>query len=157
MNDTRYDKKARKRFWSKVSNTNQKGCWIWQGTVKGKMGYGGFYYRGKNISAHRYAYYLKTKKTIPKNMCVLHKCDNPRCVNPNHLWLGTNDDNVRDRDKKLRSHHHREFKELSLIQRNIIGYLDEIFEIKPDVLARALNLKPASVKLAIEYRATMSK
>lgn len=54
------------------------------------------------MQSHRFSWFLE-KGAVPKNMCVLHKCDNPSCCNPNHLFLGTNMDNVKDRVKKGRS------------------------------------------------------
>ncbi len=71
-------------------------CWIWQG-VRSHRGYG----RWGSGYAHRKAYVL-FKSKIPKGLFVLHKCDNPPCVNPNHLFLGTIKDNNRDMDRKGR-------------------------------------------------------
>ena len=65
------------------------------------MGYGRTTYKGKNWTTHRLMYYL-TKGKIPQKMCVLHKCDNPLCINPEHLFLGTQGDNMRDMHQKKR-------------------------------------------------------
>ena len=77
------------------------GCWEWQRSLNPK-GYGAFCLSCRTISAHR-ASWIIHKGNIPTGMHVLHKCDNPRCVNPSHLMLGTNCDNVRDRVQKGRS------------------------------------------------------
>jgi hypothetical protein len=91
-----------KRFWSKVKKT--KSCWLWTASTNiqgyGKIGIG---YRGQGfVAAHRLSWEIHNGP-IPKGMCVLHKCDNPLCVNPSHLWLGTNTDNLKDMAKKRRS------------------------------------------------------
>ena len=84
------------RFWSKVNKREEDECWEWMG-AKISTGYGHFHLNGKNtkISAHRLMYIL-TYGNIIGNLIVRHKCDNHGCVNPNHLILGTNQDNVND-------------------------------------------------------------
>jgi hypothetical protein len=99
------------RFWSKVdkerSNTfyNGKRCWEWTAHCD-KKGYGGFSFHRKFVLAHR-ASWMIFYGNILDDLCVLHHCDNPPCVNPAHLFLGTNLDNVRDRDKKGRNNQPR--------------------------------------------------
>lgn len=78
-----------------------EGCWEWK-AAKTRQGYGQFGYRGQMRGAHRVAYELYIS-LIPYGMQVLHICDNPSCVNPEHLRLGTNADNVEDRKLKGRS------------------------------------------------------
>ncbi len=75
-------------------------CWEWRGARSGD-GYGTFQLPNKLIGAHRMAYILY-KGEIPAGLCVCHKCDNPICINPEHLFLGTVVDNNRDRDTKGR-------------------------------------------------------
>jgi hypothetical protein len=94
------------RFFDKVRKSEQ--CWIWTGSKgSGKDNYGFFYLHGnrktgqKNVRAHRYSYELHNGK-IPDGLLVLHKCDTPSCVNPDHLFLGTNKDNSDDKIRKGR-------------------------------------------------------
>lgn len=76
------------------------GCWLWNGEI-GISGYGRFTTEGKKLRAHRFAY-TAYKGPIPQGMLVLHSCDNPRCVNPDHLRVGTNVDNTRDKRDRNR-------------------------------------------------------
>lgn len=88
------------RFWSKVDKSNPDGCWLWTGS-KVPFGYGTTYYNGKPQRTHRISYKIAHGE-IPDDVCVLHKCDNPACVNPDHLFLGTKHDNTQDMVKKGR-------------------------------------------------------
>lgn len=92
-------------FWLKVDKTSRPaGCWLYTGFRKWD-GYGWLarYFNGKvrYLTAHRYAWML-LKGDVPAGMHVLHKCDNPPCCNPDHLWLGTHQDNMRDKSAKGR-------------------------------------------------------
>ena len=78
---------------------DENGCWLW--TACGNGEYGGFQVNGHKKFAHRVSYELYNKK-IPIGDCVLHKCDNPLCVNPEHLFLGSHNDNVQDKCNKNR-------------------------------------------------------
>lgn len=86
------------RFWSHVDKSGE--CWVWTAR-KTTKGYGHFSYGGKNRRAHRFAW-LITKGHIPNGLFVCHHCDNPSCVRPSHLFLGTHTDNMRDCAKKGR-------------------------------------------------------
>lgn len=96
-------KTTQERFWEKVDVVGRKenDCWEWQGRRNPK-GYGMFYVE-KNILrlSHRYAWEISCGQ-VPDGLQVLHSCDNPPCVNPKHLFLGTNQDNVDDKVQKGR-------------------------------------------------------
>ena len=89
-------------FWRMVSKGNPDECWLWNGS-KNRSGYGQINRNGKGIKAHRYAYMQANKCSIDRKTLVLHKCDNPSCVNPNHLFLGTQEDNMKDMKEKGRA------------------------------------------------------
>ncbi len=81
------------------------GCWIWGGTIQKRDGYGVFATKpGKQVKAHRYVYELFGNK-IPSGAHLLHRCDNRKCVNPDHMFIGTNRENTADRVAKGRSAH----------------------------------------------------
>lgn len=80
------------RFWRRVKKLD--GCWIWQGSLSQNYGRLTLDDRRKAF-AHRYSYELAYGH-IPEGLCVLHKCDNPPCVRPDHLFLGTRKDNRAD-------------------------------------------------------------
>lgn len=82
------------------SATNTSGCWVWMGWLD-KDGYGSTRVDGKAIKAHR-ASYIAYHGEIPSEMCVCHKCDTPSCVNPDHLFLGSQLDNQTDKVNKRR-------------------------------------------------------
>lgn len=77
------------------------GCWLWTGGVAGSRDYGGIWSKGKHWRAHRLSYEMYVGP-IPDGMHVLHKCDCVKCVNPDHLFLGTHTDNMRDMENKGR-------------------------------------------------------
>ena len=86
------------RFWAKVAFGD--GCWEWTAALN-THGYGWVQRRGRSMYAQRYAW-EQVNGEIPNGMSVLHHCDNRKCVNPKHLYLGTQFDNMRDRADRRR-------------------------------------------------------
>ena len=101
-------KSLEERFWEKVEKTD--GCWLWT-AYKNADGYGKFRISGKSHSAHRFSWILhngpipELPDTDYRGTCVLHRCDTPPCVNPDHLFLGSQLDNMVDRGSKDRQAH----------------------------------------------------
>ena len=120
---------AEERFFDKVLPEPNSGCWLWMAAViddsrgpKYIRGY--FFFEGRPQVASR-ASYRMFRGIIPDGMYVLHRCDVPLCVNPDHLWLGTKADNSQDMARKRRSfyHEHPRLSQKRLIQGcNAMGY-----------------------------------
>jgi hypothetical protein len=94
LHDLRDDSRLSNRFWTKVQVLGEADCWEWQ-AFRSKFGYGKTGVGGRVHFAHRVAWEL-TYGPIPDGIRVLHRCDNPPCVNPAHLFLGTMSDNMQD-------------------------------------------------------------
>lgn len=82
------------RFWEKVNKNTPTGCWEWTGS-KDTSGYGLFSLNNKMVKAHRFIWTLHNGK-IPNGLCILHHCDNPKCVKISHLFIGDKKYNARD-------------------------------------------------------------
>lgn len=103
--------KLSKRFYDKVKFDSPDKCWEWSGAVS-SGGYGSFnvyrsisiYGKPKTIASHRYMF-MRLFGKLPTTIWVLHKCDNPKCVNPNHLYSGTGKNNADDREIRGRGNH----------------------------------------------------
>lgn len=87
------------RFWEKVDKNGS--CWLWLGSVS--SGYGRFSFKGESVLAHRVSWFLAHDFYPPKDKEICHSCDNPACVNPSHLWIGTHTDNMKDCKNKRRN------------------------------------------------------
>jgi len=92
---------VQERFDSKVERIPEGGCHVWMGGLLASGGYGVFMANKVSHRAHRFSW-IQANGEIPKGMFILHSCDNPCCVNPDHLSVGTHQDNMDDMVKKGR-------------------------------------------------------
>jgi hypothetical protein len=141
------------RFWSKVKKTDT--CWLWTAsTVKGK-GYGqiGALSDGTMVKAHRASYFLACGE-IPEGLLVCHKCDNPPCVNPEHLFLGTTADNHADRDQKNRQAKGAKSGKAKLQPQQVLAIRELVVlgELKEGEIAKMFNISPSNVYMIASRR-----
>jgi hypothetical protein len=144
-------RRDKKRFMEYVSVNPETNCWEWDGVIR--TGYGRFYLRGKWLSAHRASWELHND-AIPEGLLVLHKCDNKCCVNPEHLFVGTQRDNVRDmwekkRAKVLRGSSNPNSK-LMEADVKLIRDLYEEGETSYAKLAREFSVSPKLIELVVK-------
>lgn len=92
-------KTLEERFWAKVSQGD--GCWLWQGSCGSPDAYGHITEGRKLLLAHRVSWVIH-HGAIPDGLCVCHRCDNPRCVRPDHFFLGSHFENHQDAVRKGR-------------------------------------------------------
>jgi hypothetical protein len=90
-----------KRFWTKVNVRKESDCWEWK-TGFFDTGYGAFFLEGQNRGAHRVSLEIHLGRKLDSDEFACHTCDNPKCVNPKHLFVGTHEDNLKDMAAKKR-------------------------------------------------------
>lgn len=95
-----YDSKFLERFWNNVQKSDY--CWIWLGYKTQRQGYGMPKFHGKHVMAHRVSLEIKLNRSIREGYLSCHTCDNPSCVNPDHLFEGTHIENMIDKCNKGR-------------------------------------------------------
>lgn len=142
------------RFWEKVDTNGpvpqhrpELGpCWIWTAQTD-KYGYGKFSLNKKKAKAHRVAYIL-TYGPIPDNLLACHRCDNPICVNPGHLFLGTVADNANDRASKAGCIPSKAIK-LTIEKANEIRRLRNQEGLGYKQLAQRYNVAPTTIQSII--------
>ena len=142
MNEYKLDDSQLRRFWAKVDIKLNDECWNW---VAGKdsFGYGMFWIASGMHRAHRISWYLHNNKPIPLNLAILHSCDNPTCVNPNHLSLDSNAKNIVD--AVARGLHSAPNRALTQEQANIIRELYKNDILNMPQLAVRFNVGKATI------------
>lgn len=132
----------KERFWSKVDIRSDSECWPWNAAVRRKdEGYGAFWMNGRHHPSNRIAWTL-TNGEIADGLVVCHKCDNPRCCNPSHLFLGTNAENDADRVSKGRQCRGSK-------QKNSV--LNEVLVLVLRAMSENIGTKKAAQTLGINY------
>lgn len=130
-----FDKKTQDRFWNKVEVKGKNECWNWT-AYKNRDGYGNFALGVKKINAHKVSYIINYG-SVQDGFCVCHTCDNPSCVNPNHLFLATHKENMLDKKIKGRAR----TKVLTNEQKDFISNS----KLKPKVLAKIFGISGRGV------------
>lgn len=106
-------------MWSRIDKNGPNGCWIYSGQINSK-GYGAFTYNGKPmVAVHRFIY-QQVHGPIPRNVFCLHKCDTPRCCNPDHIFLGDDAANHADMVRKRRHAHGETNKRSKLTEAQVL-------------------------------------
>lgn len=127
---------------------NENGCWIWQGAKRkckrGTHRYGWVSFRGKQMNAHRAAFLL-FRGDIEKGLCVCHRCDVPECVNPNHLFLGTQRENVHDMIEKGRKATATGYKKSTGLPSRAILDFEKVEQIRAHLSSGMTHSKIASM------------
>ncbi len=129
------------RFWSLVSRA--KGCWHWLGNHT-PDGYCRFHVNGKTYRAQRLMYWLTTGDD-PGALEICHTCDNPPCLNPKHLWPGTGQENMEDRDRKGRQHKGTQLKHARLFEAIVVAIRQTPTRVPSSRLARRYHVTVATV------------
>ena len=145
----RWGKSLKQRFDEKYIIDESTGCWNWKKT-SGRR-YGSMWLDDKRQQAHRASWQLHIGE-IPEGLCVLHKCDNTKCVNPNHLFLGTQTDNMQDMVKKGRRNENNKAKPGELHHNAKLNLIDVIniramsHDIKIDDLVGMFDVKKEQIR-----------
>lgn len=133
-----------KEFLSKIDKKSKHPCWLWTGHIM-KHGYGKIQRKNKEYTVHRYSWVFHNGE-IPKGMLVCHKCDVRNCVNPKHLFLGTQQENITDMIKKGRKNARKGSKVFCAI----------LHEKDIPVIRKKISSGERLVEIANEYKIDVS-
>ena len=135
-----------RRFWSKARKQNDDQCWMWTGAHSERYGQFGLCNNGtgKTYRAHRIAWEL-TNGAIPNGLYVCHHCDVPLCVNPGHLFLGTQTDNLQDARKKGRMR-----KKVTKEMESLIRSMWIFRVVTHKMLGKKFGLSVATIKCVLQ-------
>ncbi len=148
----KYPKNYFRNPWAKIRKT--KSCWLWNGTISSN-GYGKIRVNGKWQRAHRVIYEMLCGP-IDKYLCACHKCDNKRCVNPSHIFIGTKQDNAIDSVSKGRWGDRRQYGSKNgraILTESIVLKMRQMYDGRHGSiasLARVFNADWATTKRAIK-------
>lgn len=138
-------------FESSFDRDDPEKCWIWKGDADSKNQYGSFKLAGGLFGPHRISYELYIGE-IPKGMLICHKCDNMKCINPNHLWIGTKQDNARDASSKgiLKMGEQKTLSKLK--EADAIFILNNKGKISQNKLAKQFNVSPSTIQNVVDSK-----
>ena len=135
------------RFWMNVRKS--EGCWLWEGGLS-RGGYGAIRSSGKMRRAHRLAWELYYSAPVPEGIYVLHSCDQPRCVSPLHLRLGTHSENMADRKSRRREARGEHVGRAKLTSENVLeirestvsaGKLAKVYGVSDVTICNVRNMR----------------
>ena len=144
-NNVRMRRTPDERFWMQTEKRLPDECWEWIGS-KNDDGYGSIQINKTLTKAHRFSWQISNGE-IPTGLCVLHKCDNPSCVNPNHLFLGTQQDNIIDMHKKGRLNYKTRKPNPKSLPQESINELCQLYatgNYKQNQLSKMFNISTSS-------------
>lgn len=133
------------RFFRHVINSNDGGCWGWKAETTDK-GYARFNIKDDRFLASRISYKVHFF-VDPSEMCVLHKCDNPACTNPEHLFLGTTQDNTADRNKKGRTARGRRHSSVTHPEKTPRGSRNGMSKLNEEMITEIRKMRQSGFKL----------
>ena len=143
------------RFWSKVDVRGEDECWEWVGA--NAMGYGQITIKNKHYGVHRVSWFLHNGEIPEHNsahgMCVCHTCDNRKCVNPSHMFLGTQQENVKDMRDKGREAEGENHGSHKLTEKEVIEIREKYIPYKYTMrqLAKEYGVKTSAIHSVLHY------